>query len=105
MLAALAKSIFGSSNDRYVRSMGKIVETIAGFEPTISAMTEIARLDPPRLAPFDQQVIDRDARERHCRRPAVELAGAAMAPAGVERLARQPVAHRAAQASAGPFHA
>ena len=40
MLAALAKSIFGSSNDRYVRSMGKIVETIAGFEPTISAMTD-----------------------------------------------------------------
>jgi preprotein translocase subunit SecA len=40
MLAALAKSIFGSSNDRYVRSMGKIVDTIAGFEPTISAMTD-----------------------------------------------------------------
>ena len=40
MLAALAKSIFGSANDRYVRSMGKIVDTIAGFEPTISAMTD-----------------------------------------------------------------
>jgi preprotein translocase subunit SecA len=40
MLAALAKSIFGSANDRYVRSMGKIVEAIAGFEPTISAMTD-----------------------------------------------------------------
>ena len=40
MLAALAKSIFGSSNDRYVRSMGKIVDTIAGFEPTIAAMTD-----------------------------------------------------------------
>ncbi|MDQ3144485.1 MAG: preprotein translocase subunit SecA [Pseudomonadota bacterium] len=40
MLAALAKSIFGSSNDRYVRSMGKIVDAIAGFEPTISAMTD-----------------------------------------------------------------
>ena len=40
MLAALAKSIFGSSNDRYVRAMGKTVEAIAGFEPTISAMTD-----------------------------------------------------------------
>ena len=40
MLAALAKSIFGSSNDRYVRSMGKTVEEIGGFEPTISAMSD-----------------------------------------------------------------
>jgi len=40
MFAALAKSIFGSANDRYVRSLGKIVETINGFEPTISAMTD-----------------------------------------------------------------
>ncbi len=40
MLAALAKSIFGSSNDRYVRSMGKIVEAIAGYEPTIAALTD-----------------------------------------------------------------
>ena len=40
MLAALAKSIFGSSNDRYVRSMGKIVDAIARYEPTISAMTD-----------------------------------------------------------------
>ena len=40
MLAALAKSIFGSANDRYVRSLGKIVDAINGFEPTISAMTD-----------------------------------------------------------------
>ena len=40
MLAALAKSIFGSSNDRYVRSMGKIVDAIAALEPTISAMPD-----------------------------------------------------------------
>ncbi|MEO8722968.1 MAG: preprotein translocase subunit SecA [Sphingobium sp.] len=40
MLGALAKSIFGSSNDRYVKSMGKIVESIAAFEPTISALTD-----------------------------------------------------------------
>jgi len=40
MFAALAKSIFGSANDRYVRSLGKYVEAINGFEPTISAMTD-----------------------------------------------------------------
>ncbi|MGE5721805.1 MAG: preprotein translocase subunit SecA, partial [Sphingomonadales bacterium] len=40
MLGAIAKSIFGSSNDRYVRSMRKIVEQINAFEPTISAMTD-----------------------------------------------------------------
>ena len=40
MLAALAKNIFGSANDRYVKSLGKTVEAINGFEPTISAMTD-----------------------------------------------------------------
>jgi preprotein translocase subunit SecA len=40
MIAALAKSIFGSSNDRYVRSLGKYVDAVNGFEPTISAMTD-----------------------------------------------------------------
>jgi preprotein translocase subunit SecA len=39
MLGAL-KTIFGSANDRYVRSLRKIVEAINGFEPTISAMTD-----------------------------------------------------------------
>jgi preprotein translocase subunit SecA len=40
MLATLAKSIFGSSNDRYVAKLGKIVETVNSYEPTISAMTD-----------------------------------------------------------------
>jgi preprotein translocase subunit SecA len=40
MFAALAKSVFGSSNDRYVRSLGRIVDAVNGFEPTISAMTD-----------------------------------------------------------------
>jgi preprotein translocase subunit SecA len=40
MLGGLAKAIFGSSNDRYVRSLGKTVDKINGFEPTISAMTD-----------------------------------------------------------------
>ena len=40
MFGALAKSIFGSSNDRYVKSLGKLVERIASFEPAISAMND-----------------------------------------------------------------
>ena len=40
MLASLAKSIFGSANDRYVAKLGRIVETINGFEPAISAMSD-----------------------------------------------------------------
>src|SRR5688572_18454275 len=40
MFGGVAKAIFGSSNDRYVRSLGKIVEKINGFEPTISAMSD-----------------------------------------------------------------
>jgi preprotein translocase subunit SecA len=40
MLGGLAKTIFGSANDRYVRSLGKIVERVNGFEPTVSTMTD-----------------------------------------------------------------
>jgi len=40
MLGGLAKTIFGSSNDRYVKSLNPIVAKIAGFEQTISAMTD-----------------------------------------------------------------
>ncbi len=40
MFAGLAKSIFGSSNDRYVAKLRRIVDTINGFEPTISAMSD-----------------------------------------------------------------
>jgi preprotein translocase subunit SecA len=40
MLGGIAKAIFGSSNDRYVRSLGKIVDKISGFEPTIAAMDD-----------------------------------------------------------------
>ncbi len=40
MIAGLAKSIFGSANDRYVRGLGKYVDAVNGFEPTISAMTD-----------------------------------------------------------------
>jgi preprotein translocase subunit SecA len=40
MLGGIAKAIFGSSNDRYVRSLGKIVDKINGFEPSLAAMTD-----------------------------------------------------------------
>jgi preprotein translocase subunit SecA len=40
MLGGIAKAIFGSSNDRYVKSLQKTVDKISGFEPTISAMTD-----------------------------------------------------------------
>ena len=37
MLGALAKSLFGSSNDRYVKSLDRIVQEIAGFEAALQA--------------------------------------------------------------------
>ncbi|HEX8031421.1 MAG TPA: hypothetical protein VF491_23285, partial [Vicinamibacterales bacterium] len=40
MLGGLAKSIFGSSNDRYVKSLGGIVNKIASFEPALQAMDD-----------------------------------------------------------------
>src|SRR5215217_50171 len=40
MFAALAKSIFGSANDRYVRSLGKYVEAINALEPSIQALSD-----------------------------------------------------------------
>ncbi len=40
MLGAITKAIFGSSNDRYVKSLDKTVKLIAAFEPTISALTD-----------------------------------------------------------------
>ncbi|MBB3980646.1 preprotein translocase subunit SecA [Sphingobium fontiphilum] len=39
MLGAFAKSLFGSSNDRYVKSLGKVVDSIAAFEPTMAALS------------------------------------------------------------------
>ena len=42
MFGALAKTLFGSSNDRYVKSLQPIVQRIAGFEKTMEAMTDDA---------------------------------------------------------------
>ena len=40
MLGALVKAVFGSSNDRYVKSLDKIVRQINAFEANIEAMTD-----------------------------------------------------------------
>ena len=40
MFGALAKSIFGSSNERYVKSLGRIVERIASFEEAIAPLSD-----------------------------------------------------------------
>jgi len=48
MFGAVAKSIFGSSNDRYVKSLGKTVERIASFEPAISALSDDELKDQTR---------------------------------------------------------
>ncbi|MAC60198.1 MAG: preprotein translocase subunit SecA, partial [Novosphingobium sp.] len=40
MLGAIVKSIFGSSNDRYVKSLDKIVQQINAFEPTLEALND-----------------------------------------------------------------
>jgi preprotein translocase subunit SecA len=40
MLGAIAKAVFGSSNDRYVKSLDKIVKQINDFEPTLEALSD-----------------------------------------------------------------
>ena len=40
MLGSIAKAIFGSSNDRYVKSLDKTVRAIAAFEPELQALSD-----------------------------------------------------------------
>ena len=40
MIGGFAKAIFGSSNDRYVRKLGKIVDKVNALEATIEAMDD-----------------------------------------------------------------
>ena len=40
MLATIVKAVFGSSNDRYVKSLDKIVNQIAAFEPELEALSD-----------------------------------------------------------------
>src|SRR6187455_892066 len=40
MLGALAKTVFGSANDRYVKSLDKTVATIAALEPQLESFSD-----------------------------------------------------------------
>ena len=40
MFNTIIKSVFGSSNDRYVKSLGKIVKQINDLEPQMQALTD-----------------------------------------------------------------
>ncbi|HET8749639.1 MAG TPA: preprotein translocase subunit SecA, partial [Sphingomicrobium sp.] len=40
MFAGLAKSIFGSANDRYVRGLGKYVDAVNALEPSMQALSD-----------------------------------------------------------------
>eukprot|EP01037_Dinobryon_pediforme_P016919 gene16918-biopygen10287 len=40
MFSSLAKAMFGSSNDRYVKSLDKIVKKINAFEPAMEALSD-----------------------------------------------------------------
>jgi preprotein translocase subunit SecA len=40
VIAGLAKSIFGSANDRYVRGLGKYVDAVNALEPNLQALSD-----------------------------------------------------------------
>jgi len=61
MFGAFAKSLFGSSNDRYVKSLDKIVRQIAEFEPALSALGDtdlIAQTDKLRARLATGETLD-----------------------------------------------
>ena len=40
MLGVLAKAVFGSANDRYVKSLDKIVATVNALEPQLESFSD-----------------------------------------------------------------
>ncbi len=56
MIQSLMKSVFGSSNDRYVKTLGKIVNQINALEPQIQALSD-AELQA-QTAKFRAQLAD-----------------------------------------------
>ncbi len=56
MINALMKSVFGSSNDRYVKSLGKIVNQINALEPQIQDFSDEEL--QAQTAKFRQQIAD-----------------------------------------------
>ena len=59
MFGGIAKAIFGSSNDRYVKSLGGIVGRINGFEADLQALDEDALRG--RTAAFRQRLANGEA--------------------------------------------
>ena len=49
MFGKLAKSVFGSSNERYVTGLRKIVQQINDFEPALVDISGIAELSYVRV--------------------------------------------------------
>jgi preprotein translocase subunit SecA len=41
MLAAIAKRLFGTANDRYIKSLGKIVADINALEPSLEGLSDV----------------------------------------------------------------
>ncbi len=61
MLGAIAKSLFGSSNDRLVKSLDKTVQQIAAFEPQLATLSDAelsAQTDKFRAALADDASLD-----------------------------------------------
>ncbi len=61
MIKALTKTLFGSSNDRYVKTLGKIVEQINALEPDMQALSDAdltAQTDKFRARLADGEKID-----------------------------------------------
>src|SRR5271170_4585210 len=56
MLGALARRLFGSANDRYVKSLGPIVSAINEIEPLVAAMSDDELRE--RTAQFKRQLTD-----------------------------------------------
>src|SRR5260370_16915626 len=56
MLGALARRLFGSANDRYVKSLGPIVSAINELEPQLEAMSDEELR--ARTQQFKQQLAD-----------------------------------------------
>jgi preprotein translocase subunit SecA len=56
MLGALARRLFGSANERYVKSLRHIVDAINELEPQLAAMSDDALRE--RTAQFRQQLAD-----------------------------------------------
>ena len=63
MIGAIAKAIFGSSNDRYVKSLDKTIQTIAALEEQIEALSdEELRAQTQK---FREQLDERQDARRH----------------------------------------